>query len=208
MKKSKLVFCKIFEKCEFLQRLSKHWLSSRFDSAMCFKGEILNRFNRYSCSTISDLGCFDVWFFQLLHPCTSETGWDPAPFAGILYCRAHTWTNISSSKRILRKKKKNYKGLKITACIGSWGKLWATRQKRPKNQLLLLRFWEQQQLLRMIPARGTTRGWWTTSATLLAQPLDCPHPRLIWGTYSPPLREQAREVVTCFCCLLLQPKSQ
>ena len=71
---------------------------------MCFKGEILNRFNRYSCSTISDLGCFDVWFFQLLHPCTSETGWDPAPFAGILYCRAHTWTNISSSKRILRKK--------------------------------------------------------------------------------------------------------
>lgn len=49
---------------------------------------------------------------------------------------------------------------------------------------------------------------WTTSATLLAQPLDCPHPRLIWGTHSPPLKEQAREVVTCFCCLLLQPKSQ
>ena len=39
-------------------------------------------------------------------------------------------------------------------------------------------------------------------------PWTCPHPRLIWGTHSPPLREQAREVVTCFCCVLLQPKSQ
>ena len=121
---------------------------------------------------------------------------------------SHMDKHLLQQKNIEKKKKKNYKGLKITACIGSWGKLWATRQKRPKNQLLLLRFWEQQQLLRMIPARGTTRGWWTTSATLLAQPLACPHPRLIWGTYSPPLREQAREVVTCFCCLLLQPKSQ
>lgn len=100
---------------------------------MCFKGEILNRFNRYSCSTISDLGCFDVWFFQLLHPCTSETGWDPAPFAGILYCRAHTWTNISSSKRILRKKKKKLQRIKNNCMHRQLGQIMSNKTEKTKK---------------------------------------------------------------------------
>ena len=47
---------------------------------------------------------------------------------GPLCCRACTWTNISSSYRIQR----NHEGLKIAACMHSWGKLW-TRYKKTKN---------------------------------------------------------------------------
>ena len=46
-----------------------------------------------------------------------ETGWDLGP--GTLCCSACPWTNISSSNRIQR----NYKRLKITACLHCWGKL-------------------------------------------------------------------------------------
>ena len=44
-------------------------------------------------------------------------------------CNACTWTHLSSSNKIQR----NYMGLKITACMFSWGKFWTKDTKRPKN---------------------------------------------------------------------------
>ena len=70
----------------------------------------------------------------------SETSWDLGP--GTLCCSARTWTNISLSSKMQR----NYKGLKVTTYMQSWGKLWTTRYERPKKktQLLLLKNSEQK----------------------------------------------------------------
>ena len=57
----------------------------------------------------------------------SETGWNLGP--GTLCCSACIWTNIFSSNKIQR----NYKGLKITVCMHSWGKLWTARYKKTKK---------------------------------------------------------------------------
>ena len=57
----------------------------------------------------------------------TETGWDLGP--GTLCCSACTWTNRSFSNKIQR----NYKGLKRTARMSSWGKLWTKRYKKTKN---------------------------------------------------------------------------
>ena len=46
-----------------------------------------------------------------------------------LCCSACTWTNVSWSNKI----QINYKGLKITVCMCSWGKLWTKYKKRPKS---------------------------------------------------------------------------
>ena len=48
--------------------------------------------------------------------------------SGIIYCSACIWTNLFSSNKIQR----HYKGLKITVCMSSWGKLW-TRYKKTEN---------------------------------------------------------------------------
>ena len=49
--------------------------------------------------------------------------------SGIIYCSACTWINVFSSNKIQR----HYKGLKMTACMSSWGKLWTRRYKKTKN---------------------------------------------------------------------------
>ena len=59
--------------------------------------------------------------------CKAETDWDMGPET--LCCCACTWTNILSSNKIQR----NYKGLKITACMCSEGKLWTIRYKKTKK---------------------------------------------------------------------------
>ena len=73
-----------------------------------------------------------------------------AKYAGDVHLRqAGTWDpflqclhlDISSSNKIQR----NYKRLKITACVGRWLKLWTKRYKKAKTQLPLLRFQEQKQ---------------------------------------------------------------
>ena len=51
--------------------------------------------------------------------------WDPL----LQCCHACTWTNLSSSNKIQR----NCMGLKITACMCTWGKFWTKDTKRPKN---------------------------------------------------------------------------
>ena len=48
---------------------------------------------------------------------------------GTLCCSTCTWTNTSLSNRMQR----NYKGLKITACMCCWGKLPTIRFKKSKN---------------------------------------------------------------------------
>ena len=46
------------------------------------------------------------------------------------HCRsACTWTNIFFSNKMQR----NYKGLKVTAYMHSWGKLWTIRYDKIKN---------------------------------------------------------------------------
>ena len=55
----------------------------------------------------------------------SETGWDLAPFAvGLAPGNMSAWATGY---------KETYKGLKITACMSSWGKLWTIRYKKTKN---------------------------------------------------------------------------
>ena len=98
--------------------------------------------------------------------------WDLEPFAAVL-----APGQMSPSNKIQR----NYKGLKITACMYSWGKLWT---KRPKIQLPFLKIWEQKQGTVHAPCtQHHLRGGQTTSATPLPQPLDTPLP-------SPPIRNQ------------------
>ena len=70
-----------------------------------------------------------LFAFLHFHPLpTVQWNWDRLE-PGILCCSACTWTNISSSKKIQR----NCKGLKITVCIHSWGKLWTRRYKKTKT---------------------------------------------------------------------------
>ena len=113
-----------------------------------------------------------------------ETGWDPL----LKCCNACTWTHFSSSNKIQR----NYMGLKITACMRSWGKFWTQRiqrdqKKTPKpTQLPLLKSLEQKQgvgsksrVLRMPPARNATRAASKTSQPPLwpdPQTHSYPHP--------------------------------
>ena len=62
------------------------------------------------------------------HGVCGETGWDLGPET--LCCRACTWTNVSSSKKIQR----NYKGLKITVCMHTFGANYGQQDtKRPKK---------------------------------------------------------------------------
>ena len=69
--------------------------------------------------------------------------------------QAGTWTKVSWSIKMQRQ----YKGRKSAACMHSWDKLWATRYKKIKPQLPLLRCWEQKQGSAYKPTHSTTKGW-------------------------------------------------
>ena len=56
-----------------------------------------------------------------------EIHWDLG--SGIICYSACTWTNVFLSNKIQR----HYKGLKITVCMSSWGKLWTRYKKKKKN---------------------------------------------------------------------------
>ena len=108
----------------------------------------------------------DLWVKKCsLNPSSSDF-WRTPPSCnwdrlgpGTLCRSACTWTNISSSNEIQR----NYKGLKITVCMQSWGKLWTIRYKKTeKTQLPLLKsrkaaYLEQKQK-HIPPAFSTTQG--------------------------------------------------
>ena len=60
-------------------------------------------------------------------------------------CNPWTWTHLSSSNRIQR----NCMGLKITACLHSWGKFWTPKiQRGQRAHLTFLRILEQKQSVR------------------------------------------------------------
>ena len=94
-------------------------------------------------------------FYTLVgkHHCVLETGCDLEP--GTLCCNSCTWTNVSWRNKIQR----NYKGLKVTLCMCSPGKLWTARYKETKN--FNCDFWRagcKSRLLRMPAAHNTTKG--------------------------------------------------
>ena len=129
-------------------------------------------------------------------------------------CNACTWTNISSSYKIQR----NYKGLKITAYMHSWGKFWTKDIKRPKKpNCHFLMSHEQKQgvgsksrVLCMPSAHSTTKGWTNhlshpSSATPWTHSYRCPHIR---NELASPFGERSREPVNCSRSRLLQQGPQ
>ena len=71
--------------------------------------------------------------------------WDPL----LQCCNAScTWTNLSSSNKIRR----NYKGLKIAARMGGWGKFWTKDTKRPKHPYC--HFWRARSKNRVSRAKA------------------------------------------------------
>lgn len=99
--------------------------------------------------------------------------WDMGP--GILCpssCNACTRTNISTNKI-----QRNYKGLKITVYMESWGKLWARRHKNLKTQLQLFKSREQNRVLCISLACTTTKGVGRPpKPPLWPDPWTCPLP--------------------------------
>ena len=62
-------------------------------------------------------GHLSVWILSGMEMRQAGT-WDPLLARGPLCCSACTWTHLSSSNKIQR----SCTGLKITACMSSWGK--------------------------------------------------------------------------------------
>ena len=130
-----------------------------------------------------------------------DTGWDLGP--GTLCCSACTWTNVSSSNIIQR----NYTGLKITACMGSWDKLGTTRYKKTKNPTATS---EEPRAkakycawaLHTAPPRGWADHLTTPPARPLDPPLPSPHIRNQLSLPSPAESKQGKLllVFTPLCC--------
>ena len=130
----------------------------------------------------------------------TETGWDLGPFAAVL-------APGQTSPLLKQKIQRNYEGLKITACMRSWGKFGARRCKKiKKTQLSFLR--SKSRVLSMIPAPSTTKGVGRSSKSPL-QP-DPPIPPTLTPFKGPapfPPRKPSRATVTCFRSLVLEHKS-
>ena len=63
---------------------------------------------------------------------TDEMNWDLGPFAAVLQC-------LRLDTPLLEQQNRNYLGLKITACMHSWGRFWTVDTKRPKNPTAVLK---------------------------------------------------------------------
>lgn len=74
---------------------------------------------------------------------------------GTLCCSTYTWINVSLSNRI----QKNYKELKTTVYLCSWGKLWTTRYKKTKNLAASSAVWEQKHGVVYDPCTQYHSGW-------------------------------------------------
>ena len=94
---------------------------------------------------------------------------------GTPYCSGCIWMRYFWSNKIQR----NYKGLKITARICSWSKLWTKRQKTNKQKPNNCHFWRARSKCRvsgvkagMCPLHATPpKGW----ANRLSHPSDPTH---------------------------------
>ena len=126
--------------------------------------------------------------------------------------RAGTWapllqrctsTPLSSSNKIPR----NSMGLKITACLCSWGKFWTKRYKRPKQ--FNCHFWRAGNKNRVLgakaghcacPLQSTPRKGWADHLSHASSQAPGHTPTL--SAYkepapSPSRSQRAREPVTC-----------
>ena len=100
----------------------------------------------------------------------TETGWDLGLLAAVLA----PGQNIPSNNKIQR----NYKGLKITTCVCSWGKLWTTRYKKPNTQLSLLKSREQKEGTAHASPPTTPPKGWASHLRHLSGPISGPAPTL------------------------------
>ena len=138
------------------------------------------------------------WICKLLWVVLRQAGtWDPLPKCSNAY---YTWTNISSNEI-----QRNYKGLKTTGYMCSWGKLWTkryTKAKKPnchfwralsKNKVFLAKRGYCTSPLHTAPPTGSAKH-----LTSPAQPLDTSLPSPHIRKHLPYLqgaREGAREPV-------------
>ena len=125
---------------------------------------------------------------------------------GTLCCSACTWTSRNKIQR-------NYKGLKITAYVCSWGKLWTTYKKSKNLTATSEEPRAKVRVLHMSPAHNITKGW----AGHLSHPsgLTLGHTPNLTPNEEPPCphlgekaSKRARKPVTCSCSPLLQQGPQ
>ena len=127
---------------------------------------------------------------HLRHTLLGPGTWDP-----LLQC-------LYLDKCLLKRQNTNYKRLKITVYMHSWGKLWKTRYKNARNPAATSEVSRAKiRVLCIVPAHSTTKvGEQTTQATPLTWPMNLPLP-------SPHLRDQLALLQgvskgTCFLFLL------
>ena len=136
------------------------------------------------------------------------TAWDVGPFAAVLPCL-----------RLVNKIQGNYKGLKITACMHSWDKIWTKRYKKTKKKPNWISVEEQgvragskSRVLCMPPCKQHHQRSGGNTPEPSLQPSACTHPYChpVQRTSSfPPLGTKlARETVIYSHCLLLHQEPQ
>ena len=101
---------------------------------------------------------------------------------------------------------RNYKGLKITVCLHSWGKLWTIKYKKNSN-CQFGKAGSKSRVLQRTPGKEWANHLTHTSSDLLDTP------PLSQSTRSqlalrPLANKQTREPVTCACSLLMQQGTQ
>lgn len=106
--------------------------------------------------------------------------------SGTLCCNGCPWTNVFPNNKIPR----NYRWLKITTCMGSWGKIWTIKYKKTKKPNCHFgraesktECQEQKQVLWCLQYSAPQKGW----ANHLDHP-SCPTPGL--PLFSPLLSNQ------------------
>ena len=145
-----------------------------------------------------DLSISQLCFYSCLKQART---WDPS----LQSCNACTWTNLSWNNKILR----NYKGLKITACM-QLGQILDKRYKKkktkPKTQQPILKSQEQKQCTAHIPCipLGVGKPPRLHSSLTLGHTLMSPHTRNKLG---PTQEGSSKEPAACSCSPLRQQGS-
>lgn len=124
-------------------------------------------------------------------------------------CNVCTWTQLSSSYKIQR----NNIGLKITVCLGTWGKFCTKRYKKTKKEKKKsppkLPFLKQKQGTAHVPCTQYHKGMGKPSKPLLqSDPLDTPLPSIRLRNKPVP-SPWGRSNGTCYLlCSILQPAQE
>ena len=130
-----------------------------------------------------------------------QTGtWDLGP---LLKC-LHLDRCLLEQHNDRKKKKKNYKGLKVTACMCSWGKLWTTKHKKTKSSTANFekpgaKIVHCECILHSAPPKGAKHL--NDLSSLSPESASGLTPIRSW--LSTPASKWSREILSCFCSLLL-----